>query len=258
MSLSNKRICDLCSTRVPKNRPNLICSVCRVPKHYKCQKLSTKEAESIIQNEEYRQNWTCHHCLINMLPINACHNKPRARRQSQTEPKPYAICGACDRKSYAIGKLITCSWCNFKCHKKCVNGPLGCDRCCEDIIPGFHVFNHELLAHHVGFSTNITHNPYHRDHIINQIGDSLDEDTSDQTWNDVSELLSKCRYIEPSRLAAPKNNELKVLSLNIRALAKNIRIINENCDHFMKYDVLCFNETNCDVSSSSSKAIPST
>ena len=249
MSLSDRGVYNECHVRVPKYRPKLICSICRIPKHYKCQKLSTTEAEALIRNTEYYNNWSCNHCLINILPINACHRVPRLKHNLHA-PKPYVTCGACDRKSYAIDKLITCGWCNLKCHLKCSNNLLGCDRCCEDIIPGFHVFNHELAAQHIGFSTNITHNPYNRDHIINQIGDNLDDIAmadSDRQWNEISDFLLKCKYVEPNRIAASKADELKILSLNIRSLNKNVPIINENYDHFNKYDVLCFNETNCDV-----------
>ena len=73
MSLSDRGVCNECNVRVPKYRPKLICSICRIPKHYKCQKLSTNEAEAIIQNTEHHNNWSCSHCIISILPINACH-----------------------------------------------------------------------------------------------------------------------------------------------------------------------------------------
>ena len=44
-----------------------------------------------------------------------------------------------------------------------------------------------------------------------------------------------------------KSNELKVLSLNIRSLSKNIQGIKNEIEHYQKFDVLCFNETNCTI-----------
>ena len=38
------------------------------------------------------------------------------------------------------------------------------------------------------------------------------------------------------------------MSLNIRSLFKNIDYIRENNSHFQNFDVLAFNETNCDPS----------
>ena len=43
-----------------------------------------------------------------------------------------------------------------------------------------------------------------------------------------------------------KYYELKVFSLNVRSLAGKIDEFRENIEQYTKYDVLCFNETNCD------------
>ena len=43
-------------------------------------------------------------------------------------------------------------------------------------------------------------------------------------------------------------NELKIMSLNIRSLRNGITDIRENISYFSNFDVLCFNETNCDLS----------
>ena len=59
--------------------------------------------------------------------------------------------------------------------------------------------------------------------------------------------MIKCKYKQLKHVTVPKNNELNVLSLNIRSLNKNVQIINDNALEFQKYDVLCFNETNCNL-----------
>ena len=43
-----------------------------------------------------------------------------------------------------------------------------------------------------------------------------------------------------------KDNELKIFSMNVRALYKNIHHFNENAAKFGNFDVICLNETNCD------------
>ena len=55
-------------------------------------------------------------------------------------------------------------------------------------------------------------------------------------------------YIEPKNAKPSNINELHVFSLNIRSLAKNIDHLREEIATFDKFDVLCFNETNCEIS----------
>ena len=61
--------------------------------------------------------------------------------------------------------------------------------------------------------------------------------------------MKKCKYVEPKNIQTPKNNELTIMSLNIRSLNKNIGFIRENNWLFKKFDVLCFCETSCNVES---------
>ena len=64
-------------------------------------------------------------------------------------------------------------------------------------------------------------------------------------WNDISESLINCNYKKPNNVVFPKNTELNVLSLNIRSLHRNLAVIADNITDYQKYDVVCFNETNC-------------
>ena len=63
----------------------------------------------------------------------------------------------------------------------------------------------------------------------------------------MAQLLNKCKYTDPRNLVMPGNNELKILSLNIRSLTKNIDFLRENKTTFEKFDVLCFCETSCNL-----------
>ena len=143
MSLDANNTCDNCNVRVPKYRPKLICSECKVYKHYRCQKLSKNDAINIIHDSNIV--WTCYDCLISSLPVNACaivKNRGVADRSPQVKFK----CGCCGGYSCKLQNLVSCFWCQELCHKKCINGDLGCNNCCTELIPGFHVHNYELLG----------------------------------------------------------------------------------------------------------------
>ena len=243
--LFDKQICDKCSTKIPKNRPKLVCSHCNAIKHHKCQKLSKSDAAYIIKN--YSNSWTCNDCTTDSLPINACcfnKNTCSARNINRFKAK----CHSCSGYSYTATNVKTCPWCDNVCHSKCINRELGCNKCCESMMPGFHV-NCLDLHGNFNFKTQQTFNPYSRENIINQIGEKItnDEEYGVSMWSDISDFLVKCNYRQPNLIENSKHNELKVLSLNIRSLSNNIINIRENSADFQKYDVLCFNETNCNT-----------
>ena len=132
------------------------------------------------------------------------------------------------------------------CHIKCIKGNLGCVNCCEQLIPGYYYNSYELLSYTRTRKNDHVYNPYDHSTLINQIGDRLDDTHDTQHWNDISDKLSKCTYIEPKNIKPSKSNELKIMSLNIRSINKHINSLRENLVDMQKYDVLCFNETNCD------------
>ena len=114
------------------------------------------------------------------------------------------------------------------------------------MIPGFDTNSHDLTGDYDSLST-LRFNPYHRSHVINSIGNTLDQETdlSDDHWDGISNLLTNGKYQEPRHVDTSTTEELKVLSLNIRSLVKNISIIHEDITFYSKFDVLCFCETNC-------------
>jgi exonuclease III len=89
----------------------------------------------------------------------------------------------------------------------------------------------------------------YRENLVNQIGEKIsnEDEYSDSTWSDISDFLVKCKYTQPQFIKSSKPSELKVLSLNIRSLTNSITKISENIVDFQKYDILCFNETNCNM-----------
>ena len=249
MSLSAKNICDRCDVRVPKNRPILRCSHCKLAKHYKCQNLSRADAQNIIN---YKNNidydWICNTCTLEILPVNAC--TVTICRTKHTGDRFKVKCHCCGGQSYSPNNVLSCPWCDQLCHKKCINLNLGCNKCCDDIIPGFRVHNYELY----GVYGNIRHvkssifNPYSHTNNINLIGDIIEnEEENNNMWNEVSDFLIRCTYKEPKNILASKPSELSVLSLNIRSLQKKLPVIIDNISEYQKYDVICFNETNCNI-----------
>ena len=100
MSLTNNNVCDKCNTRVPKNRPKLICSLCNLTKHYKCQTLSKTDACNIIRSLNYQ--WTCYECLSGILPVNVCRVSRTRSNNSNTITRFNTKCHSCDGQSYYL------------------------------------------------------------------------------------------------------------------------------------------------------------
>lgn len=235
-------VCEKCDVRIPSNRPKLHCCICREIKHYKCEKLSKKDAIYLIENDPL--GWICTTCIRDILPINACS----ANIKSDSNPKKqFSVkCHVCSGTSKSEKNVSTCPWCDNICHVKCTKGELGCINCCSDIIPGYDVNHYELLNDIP--RNNSYYNPYRSEYLANQIGDKYQaQNEQDNLWSDMSDFLLNCKYVQPKHVNSSKSSELNVLSLNIRSLSKSINTISENISDFAKYDILCFNETNCIV-----------
>ncbi len=171
--------CDTCSVRIPNHIPKPVCSLCNKRKHIRCQQLSKKDAQHIIQSQ---QSWICRDCMYSILPINAVNG---------SVPKFKVQCSSCTGWSYSENTVTVCNFCENNVHKKCHNEYLGCIKCCESIIPGYNVTSYELNNDYN--SINIARfNPYDRFETINSIGNQLDRDdeSHDHYWNEISEILT--------------------------------------------------------------------
>ena len=58
-------------------------------------------------------------------------------------------------------------------------------------------------------------------------------------------FLMKCRYKQPFNEKLSGKNELNILSLNIESLVGKVSTMREEIELYQKFDVICFNETNC-------------
>ena len=232
--------CDKCFIKIPKANPKIYCSECNKLKHLACQNLTKSDANYIIH---LNIPWTCKECILQILPVNACSVRKRSKNSSATKFK--VQCSACNGFSYSSKNLRVCEFCEQQVHAKCWNHSLGCTKCCEDIIPGFHVYTYELLGDPYLKNDKI-YNPYSRSHFTQQIGELLEnEEESNHAFSNASELLVKCRYKIPSVVSPPNDLELSTFSLNISTLTNKIHKLRENIVFYEKFDVLLFNETNC-------------
>ena len=234
--------CSKCTLRIPKTHPLLKCSLCNCFLHYRCNSLSKREACIISQYE--LQHWMCTQCIKSILPINACHPNNNSRKitaSDNAKNKSTFTCTVCN-KLCSNKHTAKCTWCNLHTHVKCSNKLLGCKACCENIIPGFHYTNRELMNH--PFKNNIVFNPYDQQHLVNQLGENFDEISNNEHWSNISDKLIKCKYTELKNVKPYTNNDFKIMSLNIRSLAKNIDHVRAYIDQYQKFDALFFNETN--------------
>lgn len=241
MKTAHTSHCEKCTKRIPVNHPKLYCSLCNKTKHFKCERLTKTDALNIIASQN---NWICGDCIIDILPINAT---TEIKHSCTKPPQTKVQCSACEGMSYSPLSVTTCTWCERAVHKKCSKNLLGCIKCCEDMIPGYGATNYELMGNYDRLN-NLLYNPYDQSHLTNLIGDMLDDtEQSNDSWNEISDLLIKCKYKQFKNIQVSTKHELKILSLNIQSLNKNITCIRDEIESFQKCDFLCFSETNCIV-----------
>ena len=180
--------------------------------------------------------WTCKECIFEILPVNAC-SKARSRR-NKSIPKFKVKCSACNGYSYSITKIRTCDYCMEKVHLKCWNNSLGCNKCCENLIPGFYAYSYELIGDPYYNNTKIF-NPYDSNHFTQLIGEVFGgEDEINRAFNDASDLLVNCKYKQPRKMDEPSDRELSIFSLNIATLRSKIDTLRENISFYNCFDVL--------------------
>ena len=246
--------CTLCTVRIPKYRRNLICSVCRDIKHYRCQGLSKLDVENIHGASGY--DWICHECISDALPINACSpsktksklGKQNNNKNTEKKQKIFKVqCTSCSGYCLKESNIAVCYWCSSPNHNKCMKGQLGCINCCTSMIPGFFCNIYEIFDNFSAFTRNMLFNPYDPSLLTNQIGDSDFLNNENNIWSDIAEHLANCSYKIPGSIRESKNNEISVLSLNIRSVNRNLIKINDSIGDFEKFDVICLNETSCNL-----------
>ena len=116
------------------------------------------------------------------------------------------------------------------------------------MIPGFRFYAFELLDVRTNENSKYF-NPYDRNSLINNIGDQIrSSEENSELWDELSNKLIRCKYITPKDVPGPADDELGILSMNIRSIHKNIERINDSITEYTKYDVISLNETSCNFS----------
>ena len=184
--------CEICQIKIPKAQPKLFCTICNKLKHLACQKLTKSDANTILY---LKIPWTCKECIFQILPVNACS---MPKRDKNTSTKKFKLqCSSCNGFCYSLKNVRTCENCERQVHNKCWHHSLGCTKCCEDIIPGFHAYSYELLGDPY-LRNNKAYNPYSKTHFTQLIGEMLEnQEGSNHAFNQASEILINCKYKVP-------------------------------------------------------------
>ena len=212
--------CAKCKIKIPKHHPKLYCDLCKSLCHFKCNNLS--KAEALLIANDTTNTWTCQPCTRNALPINAC-----SQTNNDIQLTASIKCNACNKRSKcSLARFATCPWCEQLCHKQCISGELGCSQCCKNIIPGYFSSCREIT--NTPIKNDLIFNPYSQKSHINQIGDENRGLEENYMCASLSENLNNCQYTQLKNIRPSKGNELKILSMNVRALYKNIHHFNDN------------------------------
>ena len=238
--------CNQCKNKLPKNDPELFCDICCELKHLRCEKLTKSDVKNLNRSRNY---WTCYSCLSSILPIE-CSEGPELQPILEKSANAFKQkCGSCNGYSYTPRTVDICWICDEKVHIKCLRGTLGCVSCLKNVYPGFECHGYELLDKLPNSSNNTFYNPYHSSHFTQQLGNLLDEELDrGEAWSELSTLLQSCKYKEPKETSEPKADELNILSLNIQSIVSKFTDLRENIDKLAGYDIICLNETNCQMS----------
>ena len=242
--------CNICTRKIIKHKPSLICSLCNTISHHSCNKLSKSDAIYIIEKSK---SWTCTLCNHDLFPVGLFPTvapSPRSHNNSKlhANPKPHANCAACT-KCLGPNQAI-CLWCDQVSHTRCLKGELGCLKCASEMIPGYYYSNLALMGTTYTQLSDKIYNPF--EHL--DIHDSLyttDNDYAEADyWQEASECLLQCNYRQHKSIIPSKKLDLKVMSLNIRSLPKHITEIRDDIEEYEKFDLLLFNETSCNPENS--------
>ena len=234
-----RKTCKKCCKSITKNTSLVTCAICNESKHPSCQNLTNRDVTYIIESG---QKWACLEC--NTDRKSEMSNDMITSNDLKIAANCKIQCSCCQGFSYKTYLVSNCIWCNRTVHNKC-NSTLGCLDCRKDMIPGFSVETWELFSDHNDRYNNLVHNPYHREHFTNLIGDKIqNKDHCDETWGDISDFLVNCKYKQFRNISKLTDSNLRILSLNIQGLFSKMSSLRDDLENFDKYDILCFNETN--------------
>ena len=244
---TNHTTCPTCIKKFPLNKPTVKCFVCMQVYHAKCGNL-TPDDIGLLKSVNGPDYWLCHNCNLNIFPFHnsditaSKYTAEHSQISQKTENR--ITCCTCSKLGNKLN-MSMCQLCDRLSHNRCVAGSLGCKACLKDIYPGYEIDSNELFI--LNGLNDALFNPYLANLDINYIGTpNIDDDYESLGWSKCSELLNECKYYEPCEITKSRDYELKVFSLNIRSLNDKIGYLRDNISHYSKFDILSFNESNCD------------
>ena len=240
--------CAACSKKIIAHKVRLKCWTCSEYYHTRCANLAPNDVFKLYSLNLYK-HWICFTCTNDIFPspqVNLENEKCMSNNTVHSSTSTRVNCNTCTKLGNSV-KMKACWLCNNLTHasSKCMSGDMGCKKCLKDIFPGFESTTRELFCEYQ--VNNLKFNPFDFSHDLHYIGDTSEDDNYDYVgWGGCSELLNNCKYSKPNEINKSRDYELKIFSLNIRSLNGKITEIRDNISHYSKFDVLCFNETNCD------------
>ena len=236
--------CTICTRRMLHHKSRIKCSLCETILHPKCAGLTPSNI-SHMDMLGILDTWFCHNCNVNIFPYNLLENFQNSKNADRCHNKR-EHCTTCNKLGN-INQLVACENCDLKSHKRCFAGVFGCKSCARNIIPGYDVNITELFG--TFGKNNARFNPFDPECDLSNIGSTniFNDVEGHEDWSFCSQILNNCKYVDPDTIKCSRDSEIKIFSYNIRNLKDNIETINERIEHFSKFDVLCFNETNCSI-----------
>ena len=248
-STVDNNTCGKCNLNLRKTQTKITCAYCAVRYHIKCHNLNNTDYNH-LKFLNLDSSWMCNSCTHQIFPLCAINfpiDSTTNLNTSPITPNKLDYCSSCDKLMGKISKK--CDFCCKFSHVHCHAQNMGCISCLKNIFPGFMYSVNELFEHQYDNKNRTKFNPYSTNSFINDIGsselfDSIEEQIA---WQSVSDNLANCKYEKLSDIKTSRDNELKILSLNVRSLKKALPRLQDIDTHLNKFDILCFNETCCKI-----------
>ena len=231
--------CWYCSKKIQAQKSSIICSCCDKIQHAKCANLTPNDLK-LLNNCNQLKNWSCFSCNKTLIPFFDTHvGRPAPPLKSHAQHSKIITCIVCSKIGNS-NTMTPCWICDSKVHQKCSLNDLGCKGCFNDTFPGTITMCDSLRL-------NDRFNPYCKKSTTTYVAEyGLHEPSESNSWDTQAQILNKCNYTSSSRFSR-NESQTHIFSTNIRSLIKSIDRFRENIDFYSKFDILCFNETNCNV-----------
>ena len=263
--------CSICHKIV--NYESILCDLCQHWVHPQCNNINKYDLEKLNNIESH---WYCLNCNNTIYP-NMVLNIPtqKTAKTINKDFKTHDSCSVCTKKVTGQNTL-SCSDCRHWVHKKCIgffnnrieyqsflhyysNKPWDCPTCRATKLPFVLLDNDEffmLILENTTTPTFINKTNFQDIYLTLKNIDFLDntdmtdDETNKSYLNDIDpdynyKSNDTCKYlIDTSRITIKSNNELVVMTFNVRSIRKNFDSFTYLLNRInTKIHVLCLTET---------------